>query len=100
MSTPASETSAEARSLLTVQRRVGAIGFFAVIIHGVFGLIGAAHVIDGQGRHSDATLLLVMSGVFGLVTFAGVRLILGRSLWSPFWIVLSLLPTVVAFIVI
>lgn len=92
--------SEKARALLTVQRRVGAIVYFTVVVHGVFGLIGVAFVVDDQGRHADATLLLAMSGVFGLITYAGVRLILGRSLWSPAWLVLSIIPTVAAFFVI
>ena len=40
--------SAASRSLLRVQRRVFAIGFFTVTIHGVLGLIGVAHVLVGQ----------------------------------------------------
>jgi hypothetical protein len=82
-------------SLRRVQRRVSAIGFFAVAIHGVLGLIVVAHVVKGEGRDSDAVLLLAMSAVFGVITCVVVRLILGARPWSPAWIALSVVPTVV-----
>jgi len=87
----------EAASLLTVQRRVAAIGFFAVAVHGVFGLIGAAHVIDAEGRHGTAVGLTVMSGVVAVIVYLVLRIILGKKLWSPGWIVVAIAPTVVAF---
>jgi Kef-type K+ transport system membrane component KefB len=82
-------------SLRRVQRRVGAIAFFSVAIHGVLGLIVVAHVVKGQGRGSDAVLLLVMSGVFAVVTYLVVRTILAAPLWAPAWIALSVVPTVI-----
>jgi len=84
-------------ALRRVQRRVGAIAFFAVAIHGVLGLIVVAHVVKGEGRDSDAVLLLVMSGVFAVVTYVVVRLILAARLWSA-WIPLALIPTVIGFV--
>jgi Kef-type K+ transport system membrane component KefB len=81
-------------ALRRVQRRVGAIAFFAVAIHGVLGLIVVAHVVKGEGRDSDAVLLLAMSAVFAVVTYVVVRIILGAAVWSP-WIVLSVVPTVI-----
>ena len=90
--------AAETASLHRVQRRVGAIGFFAVAEHAVFGVIGAAHVLNGQGRHGDAVALTVMSGVLAVIVYSVVRIILGAKLWSPAWIALALTPTVAAFI--
>jgi Kef-type K+ transport system membrane component KefB len=91
-----SQTPAEQLAALRrVQRRVGAIAFFAVAIHGVLGLIVVAHVVKGEGRDADAVLLLVLSAVFAVVTYVVVRVILGARLWSPVWIALSVVPTVV-----
>ena len=81
-------------ALHTVQRRVGAIAFFAVAIHGVIGLIVVAHILIGQDRRSDAVILVMMSGVFAAVTYVGVRLILGKTLWSPAWMALAIVPTI------
>ena len=92
----ARDVEAELLALRTVQRRVAAIAFFAVAVHGVIGLIVVARIIDGQGRHGDAVVLTVMSGTFAVVTYAVVRLILGRRLWSPVWVALSLVPTAIA----
>lgn len=82
-------------ALRRVQRRVGAIAFFAVAIHGVLGLVVVAHVVKGEGRDSDAVLLLAMSAVFAVVTYLVVRTILAARLWAPAWIALSLVPTAV-----
>ncbi|MDX6276334.1 MAG: hypothetical protein QOJ72_462 [Nocardioidaceae bacterium] len=90
------DRAAELAALHTVQRRVAAIGFFAVAMHGVIGLAVVAQIIDGQGRHSDAMVLVFMSGIFALVTYVVMRTILRQRLWSPVWIVVSLVPTVLA----
>ncbi|AWB91076.1 hypothetical protein [Aeromicrobium chenweiae] len=94
--TPARTPSAAERlaALRKVQRRVGAIAFFSVAIHGVLGLIVVAHVVQGQGRSADAVLLLALSALFAVVTYVVVRVILGAKLMSP-WIPLAFLPTVV-----
>lgn len=90
--------AAETASLHRVQRRVAAIGFFAVTVHAVFGVIGAAYVREGQGRHADAVGLAVMTGVIALLVYTVMRIILGAKLWSPAWIALALAPTVAALI--
>jgi hypothetical protein len=90
--------AAKAASLLRVQRRVGAIGFFAIAVHGVFGVIGGAYVLEGQGKHGSAVGLTVMSGVIALVVYAVTRTILAAPLWSPAWIALAVTPTVAAFV--
>ena len=90
--------AAEAASLHRVQRRVGAIGFFAVAVHAVFGVIGAAYIREGQGRHGDAIGLTVMSAILAVLVYSGVRIILGAKLWSPAWIALAITPTVAAFV--
>jgi hypothetical protein len=88
----------EAVALDRVRRRVTAIGFLAVTMHGVLGLIGVSYVLLDQDRRSDATLLTVMSGVVALIVCAATRAILGRRPFSTPWSVLSLVPTVAAFI--
>lgn len=95
----ATRRQAELRALDKVRRRVVAIGFFAIASHGVFGLIGVAHVLVGQDRHDDAVLLTIMSGIVALIVCAATRAILGarRPLSLP-WAVLSVLPTVAALI--
>ena len=90
--------AAETASLHRVQRRVAAIGFFAVTVHAVFGVIGAAYIREGQGRHADAVGLALMSGVIAVIVYVVMRLILGARLWSPAWIALALLPSVGAVI--
>jgi hypothetical protein len=90
--------AAETASLHRVQRRVAAIGFFAVTVHGVFGVIGAAYVREGQGRHADAVGLTIMSGVIAVIVYSVMRIILGAKLWAPAWIVLALTPTVATII--
>jgi hypothetical protein len=96
VSTPTREE--QARALDRVRRRVTAIGFVAVTAHGVFALIGVSYVLIGEDRHSDAMLLLVMSGVIALIVCAVTRAILGRRPFSPLWSAAALLPTVAAFI--
>ena len=88
----------ETASLHRVQRRVATIGFFAVTVHAVFGVIGAAYVREGQGRHADAVGLTIMSGVIAVIVYAVMRIILGARLWSPAWIVLALAPTAAALV--
>ena len=88
--------AAETASLHRVQRRVAAIGFFAVAVHAVFALIGVAYLREEDGRHADAVGLAFMSGVLAVVVYGGIRLILGGKLWSPAWIVVALTPSVVA----
>jgi len=83
MTSVARDPAVELAALHTVQRRVAAIGFFAVAMHGVIGLSVVAQIIDRQGRHSDALVLVFMSGIFAVVTYVVMRTILRRRLWSP-----------------
>jgi hypothetical protein len=98
MSTLDERRAAETASLHRVQRRIGAIAFFTVTVHGVLGVIGAAYVREGQGRHADAVGLVVMSGVIAVIVYVVTRIILGAKLWSPIWIALALTPTMAAVI--
>ena len=98
MSTLDERRAAEKASLHRVQRRVAAIGFFAVTVHAVFGVIGAAYIREGQGRHADAVGLALMSGVIAVIVYTVMRIILGAKLWSPAWIILALTPTVAALV--
>ena len=88
----------EAAALVRVQRRVGAIGLFAVAVHAVFGVIAAAHIREGQGRHGDAIGLTVMSAILAVLVYTVVRIILGAKLWSPAWVALALTPTAAAIV--
>ncbi len=95
---PMARRAAEKAALIRVQRRVGAIAFFTVTIHGVLGTIGAAHIREGQGRHGDAIGLLVMSVVISVIVYVGTRVILDAKLWSPAWILLAAVPSVAGFV--
>jgi predicted lysophospholipase L1 biosynthesis ABC-type transport system permease subunit len=88
----------EAVALDRVRRRVTAIGFLAVASHGVFGLIGVSYVLLNQDRRSDAVLLTLMSGIVALIVCAATRAILGIRPFSLPWSLVSLAPTVVAFL--
>lgn len=95
MSTTPVTRQSQLDSLTRVQRRVGAIGFFSVVVHGVFGLIGAAAaIVDQAGRRGDAGALVIMSGMIAIVTVVVTRLILGARLFSPLWLLVGLIPSV------
>lgn len=85
-------------ALNRVQRRVAAIGFFAVAEHGIVGLIVAASIIiDEPGRRGDAIGLLVMATIVSAITYVVVRLILGGRLLSP-WIAIAVVAPLAGFI--
>ena len=67
-------------------------------MHGVFGLIGVSYVLLDQDRRSDAMLLTLMSGVVALIVCAATRAILGTRPFSDPVVLVSLAPTVAAFI--
>lgn len=90
------DRAAELAALRKVQRRVAAIGFFAVAVHGIIGLAVVGNIVDGQGRRGDAVMLTVMSGVLALITYGIIRTILQRSLWSPIWMLIAIAPSVYA----
>ena len=90
-------TRAEQDALNKVRRRVGAVVFGVVTFHAIIALIGLSRHYDNIGRHGDATGLLFMSGLLSAFQYIGVRLILGRSLLSP-WICLGALPTTLGFL--
>ncbi len=96
MSVDVRDRAAQLVALRKVQRRVAAIGFFAVAVHGILGLAIVGGIVDGQGRRGDAIMLTMMSGVLALITYAIIRTILQRHLWSPIWIAVALSPAVVA----
>lgn len=99
MSTPRAQLNAEETAAIDrVRRRVAAVGFFMVAIHGVLGLIGVAHVVKGQGRSDDAVVLLVMSAFVAEILVAVVRLILARKPVAPLWVLVGLLPTAAGFL--
>jgi len=90
-------TEVEQDALNKVRRRVGAVVFGVVTFHAIIALIGLSRHYDNIGRHGDATGLLIMSGLLSTFQYVGVRLILGRSLVSP-WILLGALPTAWGFL--
>jgi len=90
-------TQVEQDALNKVRRRVGAVVFGVVSFHAIIALIGLSRHYDNIGRTGDATGLLIMSGLLSVFQYVGVRLILGRSLVSP-WILLGALPTTWGFL--
>jgi hypothetical protein len=77
----------------TVQRWVASVILFHVgsvptVSLAVYS-IGFTHTDRGRGIG-----LWLMSGVIGLLTIAGIRLIFQRTPFSP-WLLLGILPTVV-----
>ena len=97
LSQPRRLTRTEQDALNKVRRRVGAVVFGVVSFHAIIALIGLSRHYDNIGRQGDATGLLFMSGLLSVFQYVGVRLILGRSLVSP-WIVLGALPTTLGFL--
>lgn len=102
MSTPTNTSPTDSTGPLAalnrVQRRVAAIGFFAVAEHGVLGLIVAASIIvDEPGRRGDAVGLLVMAAIISAIVYVVMRLILGGRLLSP-WIVVAAAAPVAGFL--
>ena len=96
MTTDVRDRAAELLAFRKVQRRVAAIGFFAVAVHGIIGLAVVGGIVDDQGRRGDAIMLTVMSGVLALITYGIIRVILQRGLWSPVWLAIAVAPTVIA----
>lgn len=95
---PTTDTTGPLAALNRVQRRVAAIGFFAVAEHAILGLIVAASIIiDEPGRRGDAVGLLVMATILSAIVYVVMRLILGGRLLSP-WIVLAAAAPVAGFI--
>lgn len=89
----------ETAALRRVQRRTGAITFFAVAIHGVLGLVVVADVIARQGRQDGAVVLVVMSAVLAVAVSVVVRVILAATPpFSWFWAAFSLVPSVVGLV--
>lgn len=85
-------------ALNRVQRRVAAIGFFAVAEHGIAGLIVAASIIVVEpGRRGDAIGLLVMATIVSAITYGVMRTILGGRLWSP-WILIAVIAPAAGFV--
>ncbi|MGJ9421565.1 hypothetical protein [Aeromicrobium sp. CF3.5] len=96
--TTSTDSTTKLLALNRVQRRVAAIGFFAVAEHGIIGLIVAASIIvDEPGRRGDAIGLLVMATIVSAITYVVMRLILGGRLVSP-WIAIAAIAPVVGFI--
>ena len=89
---------AEKAALIRVQRRIGAIAFFTLTIHGLLGVIAVADIREDQGRHGDAIGLLLMSVVITVIVYVGTRVILGARLWSPIWIPIAAVPSVLGFL--
>lgn len=106
--TPVAETpvmtpeqyAAEMRALSKVQRRTFAIGFAAITLHGVLGLIFVADHLHEAARTPEAILMLVMSAFASFVTVAVVRLILGKTPFPVVWHLVGLAVPVVGGIVV
>lgn len=87
-------SAAETAALRTVQRRIVAIVFFAVAIHGVLGLVVVANIIEEQGRRGGAIVLVFMSAVLAVVVSVVVRVILAARPYGSWpWMLLALVPS-------
>ncbi len=75
----------ELEALNRVRRRVAAIGFLAIIGHGVVALPVVAHHLVADGRTSDAAILLVLDVFVTTVAIVVARLILGYRPITPLW---------------
>lgn len=90
------EISNDLHALDTVRRRVLAIGFLSIILHGIAALIWLGMGYRGEDRGSDAVLMFVIAGVFTALAYLGTRLILAKPLWSPLWIAIFFAPLAIA----
>ncbi|WP_229054600.1 hypothetical protein [Aeromicrobium sp. Leaf350] len=86
------ERALELAALNRVRRRVAAIGFLAIIGHGVIALPIVAHHLVDDGRTSDAVILLVLTVFVTTVAIVVSRLILGRKPMTFAW---ALVPVAV-----
>lgn len=86
----------ETAALNRVRRRVTAIAFFTVAIHGVVGLVVVADIIAGQDRRDGAVVLVVMSALLAIGISVAVRAILGAAPFLSWpWVLVSLAPSAV-----
>ena len=85
----------EERSLDFVQRMV--ISALIIVVFGLFAAVLAAYIAfyPEESSPSSTIGLWAMSGIFGLATAAAVLVVNRRRPYSP-WVVLGLLPMVVA----
>ena len=90
------EVSENLNSLDTVRRRISALTFLVITLHGVVALIWLGIIYRNDGRTSDSIIMFVISAVIALISCGVTRVILGKKIWSPLWIALSLSPTIVA----
>lgn len=90
------EVSENLNSLDTVRRRISALTFLVITLHGVVALIWLGIIYRNDGRTSDSIIMFVISAVIALISYGVTRVILGKKIWSPLWIALSLSPTIVA----
>ena len=91
----AADVLVKRKALDRVRRRVAAIGVIAVTEHFVVGLILFAHaMVDDPGKRDNAIGLLVMSGIISILTYIGVRFIVGGRLVS-LWFLVALAPPII-----
>lgn len=91
---PPTPRAIAAYELKKVQQRTAAIIVFAVVYPCVLTLIGAAKVIQDQGRGGDAYALAGIAVVIALLQTCGIRAILGHPIFSPIWTTLALAPPI------
>ena len=82
-----------------VQRWVVSFLVLAVSAFPLGALVAVIRTIVEDGRHGDGIILLVVMGFIGVVALGTIRLIHRRPLFAP-WILLGVLPAVVAGILI
>ena len=89
-------TAEETAALNRVRRRITAIAFFTVAIHGVLGLVVVADIIAGQDRRDGAVVLVALSAVLAVGISVAVRAILAATPFLSWpWVLVSLVPSAV-----
>ena len=78
-----------------VQRWVASFLILAVSAFPLGALVAVIRSIVDDGRRSDGIILLVVMAVIGVVALGAIRLVHKRPAFAP-WILLGVLPAVVA----
>jgi uncharacterized membrane protein YoaK (UPF0700 family) len=86
-------------SIEQVQRWVVSFLILAVASFPLGALAAVSHTIVGEGRRSDAVLLLAVMAALGVLALAAIRLVHRRPPVSA-WLLCGLLPALAAAVVV
>lgn len=81
-------------ALKKVQQRTVAIIIFAVVYQCSFVLVGYSRNLFEGGRVGDASLLIAIGYILAIGQTLMIRGILGQRIFSPLWLVLTLVPLI------